>query len=287
MARTTGAPGDILRESFGKARYVVIAAPYIKEGALGSLLSTSRDLTSIVCVTRWRPDDLVVGVSDLGCRALVTERGGSFRLHSSLHAKYYRSDDTVFVGSANLTSSAMGWTPQPNLEILCRAGADFNARGFESDLLRTSREISDVEFACWERLTEIDARSDNIISGVHPLLDSWRPATRDPRNLELAYRDREDEIASVDERKAALRDIQVLSMSPGLTDVAIRAWISTCLLATPFANSVMRLSNLDTQRAVATLAATYRLNATEARRDMETVQNWLSFLALTASTEVT
>ena len=287
MARTTGAPGDILRESFGKARCIVIAAPYIKEDALGSLLSTARDLTSVVCVTRWRLDDLVVGVSDLGCRALVTERGGSFRLHSSLHAKYYRFDDAVFVGSANLTSSAMGWALQPNLEILCRAGEDFDAHGFETDLLRISREISDVEFARWERLTEIDARSDNIISGVHPPLDSWRPATRDLRNLELAYRDREDEIASVDERKAALRDIQVLSMSPGLTDVAIRAWISTCLLATPFANSVMRLSNLDTQRAAARLAATYRLSATEARRDMETVQSWLAFLELTASTEVT
>ena len=282
MGRMPSVPGDILSDFFGKARSVVIAAPYIKANALNLLLSKAEPLVSIICVTRWRPDDLVAGVSDIDCRALITERDGSFKIHSSLHAKYYRFDDTVFVGSANLTSSAMGWTSQPNLEILCRAGGDFDANGFEEDILQTSREISDTEFACWEKLMEIGAGGYNAISAIHPSLDTWRPATRDLRNLEIAYQGREEEIAAVDERRAALRDIQALSMSPGLTEAAVRAWISTCLLATPFANSVMRLSDMDTQRAAATLAATYQLNVTKARRDMETVQNWLSFLALTA-----
>ena len=68
-------------------------------------------------------------------------------------------------------------------------------------------------------------------------------------------------------------------MPPGLTDEAVRAWISTCLLAAPFANSVIRLNDSDTPNAAGSLAETYGLGVTEARRDMETVQNWLSFLA--------
>lgn len=275
-------PGDILLDFFEKARSVVIVAPYIKADTLGFLLSRAKSPVSIICVTRWRPDDLVVGVSDIGCRTLIAERNGCFRLHSSLHAKYYRFDDTVFVGSANLTASAMGWASRPNLEILCHAGGDFDAGEFEEDILRTSRKISDAEFTFWEKLMEIGACGYKTIPAVHPPLDTWRPATRDPRHLELAYQDREEEIAAIDERRAALRDIQALSMSPGLTESAVRTWITTCLLATPFANSVMRLSNLDTQQAAATLAEIYQLNATEARRDMETVQNWLSFLAPTA-----
>ena len=273
-------PGNTILDLCLNTQHFVLAAPYIKTGALGRILTGAKSTASLVCITRWQPDDIIVGASDIGCRALVVDRGGSFRLHPFLHAKYYRMDDVVLVGSANLTSSAMGWASQPNLEILCRAGDDFDAQGFERELLRNSREISDIEFARWETLVEIDARSSSAISGVQPLLDAWRPATRDPRNLELAYFGREDEIASFDEQRAASRDIQAISIPPGLTDNAVRAWISTCLLAAPFTNSVMRLSDLDTQNAAGTLAEIYRISATDARRDMETVQNWLSFLAL-------
>ena len=273
-------PGNTILDLCLNTQHFVLAAPYIKTGALGRILTGAKSTASLVCITRWQPDDIIVGASDIGCRALVVDRGGSFRLHPFLHAKYYRMDDVVLVGSANLTSSAMGWASQPNLEILCRAGDDFDAQGFERELLRNSREISDIEFARWETLVEIDARSSSAISGVQPLLDAWRPTTRDPRNLELAYFGREDEIASFDEQRAASRDIQAISIPPGLTDNAVRAWISTCLLAAPFTNSVMRLSDLDTQNAAGTLAEIYRISATDARRDMETVQNWLSFLAL-------
>lgn len=277
--------GNIFLDFCLNTQRLVLAAPYIKTSALSKILTDAKSITSLVCITRWRPDDIIVGASDIGCRALVSERGGSFKLHPFLHAKYYRMDDVVLVGSANLTFSALGWASQPNLEILCRAGDDFDAQGFERELLRNSREISDVEFARWETLVGIDARSSSAISGVQPLLDAWRPATRDPRNLELAYLGQEDEIASFDEQRAASRDIQALSIPPGLTDYAVRAWISTCLLATPFTNSVIRLSDSDTQNVAGALAETYGIGITDARRDMETVQNWLSFLALETSTK--
>ena len=273
-------PGSMVLEVCSSARNLVIAAPYIKEDALRTVISSAESASSLICITRWRPDDLVVGASDSTCRTLVVERGGSFRLHPTLHAKYYRIDDVVFVGSANLTASAMGWTLQPNLEILCRAGNDFDAREFERKVMRDSREINNVEFARWEALFKAGSRIKHAISGAHPQLDVWRPATRDPRNLELAYRGQEKEIAFFDEQRAALRDIQALLIPPGLAKDTVRAWISTCLLATPFASSVMRLSDLNAPNIPGSLADAYGLSATEARRDMETVQNWLSFLAM-------
>ena len=268
-------PGDLLLEVCSSAQRLVIAAPYVKVDALNVVLSNATSDASLVCITRWRPEDLIVGASDTGCRTLITQRRGSFRLHPSLHAKYYRIDDIVLVGSANLTSSAMGWTPQPNLEILCRAGDDFDPHNFERELLRDSREMSDAEFACWESLIKINVENNSAIVSALPLLDTWRPATRDPRNLELAYQGREDEIASFDEQRAARRDIQKLSIPPDLTAEAVRAWISTCLLATPFTNSVIRLSDSDAENVAGSLAETYGLSTTGARRDMETVQNWL------------
>ena len=270
-------PGEVLGHFCAGAQQLVIAAPYIKADALVRVLADVSLTTTLICVTRWEPHDLSVGASDTKCRTIVTERGGSFRLHPSLHAKYYRIDDVVLIGSANLTASAMGWSAQPNFEILCRAGDDFDAGAFQQELLEGSREITDEEFARWEEIAKIRAQSDAPIAGSQPLLDTWRPSTRDPRNLELAYQGREDNIASLDEQQAARRDIQALSIPPGLNDEQVRTWASGCLLAAPFTNSVMLLYGMEMPNASRLLAETYSYNVTEARRDMETVQNWLAF----------
>ena len=272
-------PGNALSRLCSGAQDIVIAAPYIKSDALARALADVSPAVSLICITRWNPHDIAVGASDTECRTIVTERGGSFRLHPSLHAKYYRIDDAVLIGSANLTSSAMGWSPQSNLEILCRPGDDFDALAFQQELLRHAREISEEEFARWEAITQIKAQSHLTINpDGQPLLDAWRPATRDPRHLELAYRGREGEIASFDEQRAARRDIEALLIPPGLTDEQVRSWASACLLAAPFTNTVIRLQDMEAPHASRSLADTYGLGVTEARRDMETVRNWLAFL---------
>ena len=272
-------PGKVFSRLCAGAQELFIAAPYIKADALVRVLADVSLTTTLVCVTRWEPHDLSVGASDTKCRTIVTERGGSFRLHPSLHAKYYRIDDVVLIGSANLTASAMGWSAQPNLEILCRAGDDFDACAFQQALLKGAREISDEEFSRWEAIVRMKPQGEASVAGNQPLLDLWRPSTRDPRNLELAYQGREDDIASLDEQQAARRDIQALLFPPGLTDKEVQAWAATCLLASPFANSVIRHQNMDSPSASRLLGETYHLTVTLARRDMETVQNWLAFLA--------
>ena len=272
-------PGSALIRLCSDALRLVIAAPYIKADTLTRILSDVSPAASIICVTRWNPHDLAVGASDATCRTIVTEWGGSFRLHPSLHAKYYRVDDTVLIGSANLTSSAMGWSTQPNLEILCRAGDDFDACAFQQELLKEAREISDAEFTRWEAIARISTQSNPTTTDGQPLLDTWRPATREPRHLELVYQGRKDAIASFDQQQAAQRDIQALLIPPDLADEQVRMWAAACLLAAPFTNAVIRLHNTDASSASRSLARTYRLSATEARRDMETVQNWLAFLA--------
>ena len=272
-------PGSVLSRLCSNAQRLIIAAPYIKADTLTRVLSDVGPAASIICVTRWNPQDLAVGASDTACRTIVTERGGSFRLHPSLHAKYYRIDDTVLIGSANLTSSAMGWSPQPNLEILCRAGDDFDACAFQRELLNEAREISDAEFARWEAIARISTRSIPTVADGQPLLDTWRPATREPRHLEFVYQGRKDLIASFDEQQAAQQDIQALLIPPGLTNEQVRTWAAACLLAAHFTNAVIRLHNLDVSSASRSLGRTYRISPTEARRDMETVQNWLAFLA--------
>ena len=269
-------PGDLVTRLSSDAQSLVIAAPYIKADALSKVLATVSAEASLICVTKWDPRDLAVGASDVECRNLVIGSGGSFRLHPSLHAKFYHIDDVVLIGSANLTSSALGWSEQPNLEILCRAGDDFDSWAFQQELLKDAREISDDEFLRWESV----ARIATSRVGGQPRLDTWRPRTRDPIHLELSYRGREDQIASLDEQNATRRDLRALAMPSDLTNEEVRMWATACLLGAPFTNSVIQLSHtIDVAASYQSLARTYDLNLTEARRDMETVQSWLALLA--------
>ncbi len=271
--------GDELIRLCAGARYLVIAAPYVKADALIKVLSKVSPDAFLICITRWNLQDIVLGASDIESRTIVTKLGGSFRLHPSLHAKYYRLDNVVLVGSANLTSAALGWSRQPNLEILCRAGDDFDADTFQQELLNNAREISDQEFSRWEVVVRANKQSESPIANDQPLLDSWRPATREPRHLELVYRGREKDIASPDEQRAGKQDIQTLLIPPGLTDEQVRAWVSVNLLEASFTNSVIRLQNMEALDASRQLADAYNLRITDARRDMETVHNWLAFFA--------
>ena len=273
-------PGDLVTRLCSNAQSVVIVAPYIKADALSRVLATINAEASLTCVTKWDPHDLAVGASDVECRSLVIGSGGSFRLHPSLHAKFYRIDNVVLIGSANLTSSALGWSEQPNLEILCQAGDDFDSWAFQQELLKDAREISDDEFLRWESIAKIAASRVGAMAGIQPRLDIWRPRTRDPIHLELSYRGREDQIASLDEQNAARRDLRALAMPSELTNDEVRMWATACLLAAPFTNSVIQLTHtIDVAASYQSLARTYDLNMTEARRDMETVQSWLALLA--------
>ena len=56
-------------------------------------------------------------------------------------------------------------------------------------------------------------------------------------------------------------------------------WVSACLLAAPFANSVIQLHGMEVPIASRLLAKTYNMSITEARRSMETVQSWIVFFS--------
>ena len=273
-------PGDLLTLLSKDAQSLVIAAPYIKADALLRVLASTNTEASLVCVTRWIPHDLALGASDVECRELVVGFGGSFRLHPSLHAKFYHLDDVVLIGSANLTLSALGWSDGPNLEILCQAGSDFDFRAFEQALLDDSREVTDADFKRWQAISRIEANLGRQLTEGQQRLSAWRPRTRDPIHLELSYQGRVDEIASLDEQRAARRDLQALAIPSGLSREEVRLWATSCLLATPFTNAVLRLSQAkDATSSYRLLATRHHLNITEARRSMETVLNWLAFLA--------
>ena len=149
-------PWDRILALTGGASEAVIAAPYIKEPSLRRLLEHLPQLERLICVTRWQAGDIAAGVSDTAVRSVVRSSGGAFRLHPSLHAKYYRFDDGILVGSANLTDAGLGVRRVHNFEILTEPGDGFNSGAFERELMTGSREIDDGEVAAWEAIPVVE-----------------------------------------------------------------------------------------------------------------------------------
>ena len=112
--------GDVLVGHLSGARTrVLLCAPFIKAGVLKRLLTVIPTSVTLDVVTRWRPEEIAAGVSDLEIYDLVFDRsGGSLRLLDNLHAKIYVADEAVLAGSANLTATALGWCDDPNIELL-------------------------------------------------------------------------------------------------------------------------------------------------------------------------
>lgn len=265
-------PWDALSDACREADEVVIAAPYIKADALERLLALLPADAVLTCVTRWTPRDMLFGASDVACRALALGRGGEFRLHPRLHAKYYRCGQRVLVGSANLTAHGMGYAPSANLEILCAPAPGFDAASFERELLAESSPVRDSEFEQWAAITRMPPPPDPVVKAPEPF--DWRPATRDPEHVWLAYGGHLGRIPSADERQLAQRDLDQLAPPSGLERPAFDAWISAQLLGSSIVDDVRRTEGMERDEAWERLAEAWGCDLGEANRIRETVTNW-------------
>lgn len=265
-------PWGTLERFCRSATTVVLAAPYLKADMMKMFLSALPSSASLICITRWKLLDIQHGASDIACWDIVSERDGSFRTHPRLHAKYYRCDDRILVGSANLTMSGMGQLADANLEILTEPDAMFDAGAFERRLMQESREVGVDEYQAWKAVAGI-ASSHGAQPDTNEIND-WRPRTRDPEHAWLAYNQRLDLVPSEDEQLLAKIDLKQLGLPSGLNRRDYDAWVRVHLSASGMVNDVRRVADMDDSAARAHLAAVWSVRPGEAERIRATIVNW-------------
>ena len=255
-----------------QASTVVLAAPYIKVGALRELLGLIGSEARILCVSRWTPQDVLAGATDIQVKQIIEEMEGIFRLHPSLHAKYYRFDERVLVGSANLTKAALGYGNHPNFEILCHPESSFDVHLFERMLVEDSRFVSDAELATWESLYQLP--QDKPFSfGIEQ--SDWRPVTREPEYVWWIYSGMSERIVDAEQRMFAETDLAILNIPEGLDQTTFNLCVRSCLLATPFINTVLLTEGTDENVIRLEVASDWDLTESEAERAIETANLWL------------
>ncbi len=232
--------GERLVEAAGLATdSVVLAAPFVKAHALRRVLEALPPRLEVRVVTRWIPEEIAAGVSDLEAWELLRCReSATLTLYPSLHAKYFRFDGRVLVGSANLTARALGWASASNLELLVERPAQ-ELIAFERHLLDGAIAVDEGLYAAMRVAAEaVAARmqdTDRQAGSVHTnfdALDVWIPKSLYVEHLYKCYLGREDEVVTTTYRNG-LADLAALSIPPGLNNTEFQAFIAARLQQSP------------------------------------------------------
>lgn len=230
---------------------VLLAAPFVKERVLRRLLQAIPAAAEVTIVTRWIPEEVAHGVCDLGILDLATERPKTqLLLHPCLHAKYYRVDSRCLVGSANLTATALGWCPVPNIEILLEASPEEHGLPqLEERLLQQSITATEsIRKSVAQAVEEFRSRAQAAPVGEpseiqEPLLVSaWLPICVSPEYLFKIYSGADTSALLTSTVSAGHHDLSSLAIIPGLSEDDFRRYIVAILDQTPVVQEISSLS---------------------------------------------
>ena len=204
-----GELGDHLCDAVARGkREILLMAPFVKLSVIQRLLAVVEEGVPGKIYTRWRPEEVAAGVTDLEVFDAVSARPGwCLYLCSDLHAKYYRIDDLFIIGSANLTQSALEWRFPSNIELLVESSNDmpswFEDRVHAASVLATP----DIQQIVREAAAALSARLPPSIASLQIQeqgsvrgFATWIPLTRNPSDIFLAQRrgfDRLTHVSSV------------------------------------------------------------------------------------------
>ena len=170
---------------------VFIAAPYVKIGIVKKLEFPEKIASKSIFVCRWKLDDVLSGATDIGVYPLLRDKGIKVFLHPNLHAKYYRFDNKILMGSANLTSNGLLNSETSSLEALTTILKSTATTNFESKIIEESLQVDDELYSEYleildsqlvaEPLNEIDFYWPSFAS----LEEAWSLYTRNDASLSL------------------------------------------------------------------------------------------------------
>ena len=280
MRSTTQPPGKLLTHFVAKSRKeCILIAPYIQRGAFDILLRYLPDETPLTVLTRWLPSDLLSGVSDPSIWLSLNNRSATkLLLRSDLHAKLYRCDNTSLIGSANLTGAALGWSKNPNAELLWPLSPIPNEILTLENKWINAATTANQELYEWAQELANQARKNDEINffELNSYIQFWWPSLRNPEDLWAHYTGVDLPPSST---SAAQADLEALAIPEGLSKKIFERSIRASLIQTPaysWVNSyIIKSGRFGAMRA----ALTWKLKKEEINRSAteawQTMIRWL------------
>jgi len=268
-------------------RSVRIAAPFIKVPALMRALSVVPSDVKIVCVTRWRPEDIASGVCDLEIFDLIKSRYQSVLLiHPHLHAKFFASDTSCLVGSANLSHTALGWRSPSNLELLIQLdsrdhGLDAWWSRLEAESIEATEDIRAglAREADQLRATGIPIQWSEADQGSDDEDMIWLPQCPRWTGLWEVYSGDEEQLPN-SALASAKSDLAALKLPPGMDRAQFEHALRTAFRHTRIFQEIEQLAKdgLTDLAAHLLLFETCGIATVQAPRRWQLIKRWLSEL---------
>ena len=269
----------------GAKSHVVLCSPFIKAKTFTIILGAVPMGVSVRIVTRWRPEEIAAGLSDLEVFDIANERPNTqLCLLHSLHAKLYLSDDDCLVGSANVTATAFGWRPDSNVEILIATKrSDPDVSILLERLARSTpatfqlREEMEKLAAAFDKL-ELDEAQDVQPEFVERARAPWLPRCAAPEKLYDIYQNSETPIAVEGTRLDAMMDLQDLAPPPRLSPEDFAAYVGGSLSQIPSFQRILTgipSGTTDSQGVEIIGALRQDLSQTDAKKQWSIVREWI------------
>lgn len=135
---------SILKAADSTKNECTIICPFVKKEVLNQILKALPSGITLKFVTKADAEDVISGVNDPIAWKDIWDLGGEVRVLEKLHAKVYRFDSTVFLGSANLTASALGLNDISSNELTVE--------------FQSSKDITDEISTLWESAIPANAK---------------------------------------------------------------------------------------------------------------------------------
>jgi len=221
-----------------------LIAPFITRGAFDEIIGQLQTSVKLKVITRWNVVDIAAGVSDPRIWESSRNRPDTkVFLSPSLHAKYFRFDSEILVGSANITGQALGLRSRSNIELLTTLHDIGAGLSFESQLVKQSVEVDDDLYEATLRLvpesTTFPLHQSPAFT-TNTVAESWLPQLRHPEALWDTYTGTSESLTRTTISHAS-EDLAMWDIPQNLDKQEFHAQISVNLLHMPMIVSIDRL----------------------------------------------
>jgi hypothetical protein len=234
-----------------------IVVPFVKLDALERLFESTRPTPGLKLVCRWRPGDLVAGVSDLEVFGYLKNRGCELYVNQQIHMKLYAFESNVAIStSANLTLRGLGYVDLDvaNIEVGCdvelTAGDWVNlyqvvrgSRLMTADLFARYKEYLDANPAPPAIATVPDLFGPAKIFTLASL-----PATDSPDELEEFYFNLPGFVQHSEAVRRGFQDLATFDIPAGLARAEFAEILGDAFRRSPFVSEF--LNYLRTERSL-------------------------------------
>jgi len=223
-------------------RLLWIVAPFVKRVALERLLQLVPPSDTFKVIARWRPADLVVGVSDLEVYDYLRGRGCELYVNSRIHLKLYVFESNVaFTSSGNVTDRGLGFCDLDAANVEVGTLVELTSADWVA-LHRVIGESRRITAELYERFAQfVSSQEPPPRHGEPDLLGPSKlytlaslPATETPSELVAVYLSTSVLGYSPDLLRRVYHDLATFGIRDGLNKQDLESELSTSFRRSPF-----------------------------------------------------